>query len=521
MKASAIYAGASNPVDLCENCAMTSLLLGIDIGTTAAKAVLVTPGGQVISEGRAQYLTEHLAVNWVEQNPEEWWRALCSATLEAVAKVPGVKILGVAISSQAPTFLAVDSSGDPLRPALIWMDRRAEKEAQEIANKIPNIAELTGNRADPYYVAAKILWFIRNEPELYAKTKYFLQIPGYLNFRLTGKFGLDKPHASLLQLRTADQDGWSKELLSTVGVNPELFPEIGDCSQLLGEVGTKASIESGIPAGTPIFFGSVDGASAALEAGAIDPGIVAEMTGTSTVLIMPTDGTVRSEAFIAMSHAIPGRELQLGAMVASGASVQWLHEKILGNKISIEQLTKGAENVNPGSDGLLFLPYMMGERSPIWNTNARGVFFGLSLTTTPESMVRAVLEGTAFALLHNIEIARSIGLPVDEIRSIGGGTKNGLWNQIKADVLGIPVAILRESIGAPIGSAFIAGLGLGLYPDIRSAVTNAVFIANRYVPNSKNHIYYTDRYQRFRGLYESLKDEFDLSAKSATYGGNS
>ena len=360
MKASAIYAGASNPVDLCENCAMTSLLLGIDIGTTAAKAVLVTPGGQVISEGRAQYLTEHLAVNWVEQNPEEWWRALCSATLEAVAKVPGVKILGVAISSQAPTFLAVDSSGDPLRPALIWMDRRAEKEAQEIANKIPNIAELTGNRADPYYVAAKILWFIRNEPELYAKTKYFLQIPGYLNFRLTGKFGLDKPHASLLQLRTADQDGWSKELLSTVGVNPELFPEIGDCSQLLGEVGTKASIESGIPAGTPIFFGSVDGASAALEAGAIDPGIVAEMTGTSTVLIMPTDGTVRSEAFIAMSHAIPGRELQLGAMVASGASVQWLHEKILGNKISIEQLTKGAENVNPGSDGLLFLPYMMG-----------------------------------------------------------------------------------------------------------------------------------------------------------------
>jgi xylulokinase len=502
VKASAIYAGASNPVDLCENCAMTSLLLGIDIGTTAAKAVLVTPGGQVISEGRAQYLTEHLAVNWVEQNPEEWWRALCSATLEAVAKVPGVKILGVAISSQAPTFLAVDSSGDPLRPALIWMDRRAEKEAQEIANKIPNIAELTGNRADPYYVAAKILWFIRNEPELYAKTKYFLQIPGYLNFRLTGKFGLDKPHASLLQLRTADQDGWSKELLSTVGVNPELFPEIGDCSQLLGEVGTKASIESGIPAGTPIFFGSVDGASAALEAGAIDPGIVAEMTGTSTVLIMPTDGTVRSEAFIAMSHAIPGRELQL-------------------NKISIEQLTKGAENVNPGSDGLLFLPYMMGERSPIWNTNARGVFFGLSLTTTPESMVRAVLEGTAFALLHNIEIARSIGLPVDEIRSIGGGTKNGLWNQIKADVLGIPVAILKESIGAPIGSAFIAGLGLGLYPDIRSAVTNAVFIANRYVPNSKNHIYYTDRYQRFRGLYESLKDEFDLSAKSATYGGNS
>ena len=288
---------------------------------------------------------------------------------------------------------------------------------------------------------------------------------------------------------------------------------------MIGEVGSKASIESGIPIGTPVFFGSVDGASAALEAGAIDPGIVAEMTGTSTVLIMPTDESVRSNAFVAMSHAVPNRELQLGAMVASGASVQWLHEKILGNKISIEQLTKGAERVNPGSDGLIFLPYMIGERSPVWNTNARGVFFGLSLTTTPESMVRAVLEGTAFALLHNIEIARSIGLPVAEVRSIGGGTKNALWNQIKADVLGIPVAIFNESVGAPIGNAFIAGLGLGIYPDIRSAVTNAVSIANRYEPDAENHIYYADRYQRFRGLYESLKDEFDLSAKSTIYGG--
>ena len=521
MKVSAIYAGASNPVDLCENCAMTSLLLGIDIGTTAAKAVLVTTDGQVISEGRAQYSTQHLAVNWVEQNPEEWWRALCSATLEAVAKVPGVKILGVAISSQAPTFLAVDSNGDPLRPALIWMDRRAEKEAQELATKFPNISELTGNRADPYYVAAKILWFIRNEPKLYAKTKYFLQIPGYLNFRLTGKFGIDKPHASLLQLRTVDQQQWSKELMSAVGVSPEMFPEISDCSKLLGEVNSAASIESGIPIGTPVFFGSVDGASAALEAGAIDPGIVAEMTGTSTVLIMPTDGSVRSSAFVAMSHAIPGRELQLGAMVASGASVQWLHEKILGNKTSIEQLSSGAEKINPGSDGLLFLPYMMGERSPIWNTNARGVFFGLSLTTTPESMMRAVLEGTAFALLHNIKIARSIGLPVDEIRSVGGGTKNELWNQIKADVLGIPVAILKESVGAPIGNAFIAGLGLGLYPDVRSAVTNAVSVSNCYLPNAKHHTYYIDRYQRFRALYENLKDEFDLSASSAIYGSGS
>lgn len=500
---------------------MASLLLGIDIGTTAAKAVLVTPEGEVVSEGRSQYPTHHLAANWVEQSPDDWWRALCAATHEAMSKVSATKILGVAISSQAPTLLAVDSQGQPLRPAMIWMDRRAEAQAQELAAKFPNISELTGNRADPFYVAAKILWFIRNEPELYAKTKYFLQIPGYLNFRLTGNFGIDRPHASLLQLRSADQSQWSEELISAVGVNPELFPEIGECSHLQGEVTSVASAESGIPAGTPVFFGSVDGASAALEAGAIDPGVVAEMTGTSTVLIMPTDGKVRSSAFITMSHALPGRELQLGAMVASGASVQWLLEKILSNKDPIEKLTEAAQKVEPGSDGLLFLPYMMGERAPIWDTNARGVFFGLSLTTTPEAMLRAVLEGTAFALMHNIEIARSVGLVVDEVRSIGGGTKNRLWNQIKSDVLGIPVAILKESVGAPIGNAFIAGYGLGLYPDVRSAVTSAVTISERYQPDMKIHNHYQERYQRFRGLYENLKGEFEMSAKSSTYGGGS
>jgi xylulokinase len=236
---------------------------------------------------------------------------------------------------------------------------------------------------------------------------------------------------------------------------------------------------------------------------------------------MPTDGTVRSSAFITMSHALPGRELQLGAMVASGASVQWLLEKILGNKDPIEKLTEAAQKVEPGSDGLLFLPYMMGERAPIWDTNARGVFFGLSLTTSPEAMLRAVLEGTAFALMHNIEVARSVGLNVDEVRSIGGGTKNRLWNQIKSDVLGVPVAILKESVGAPIGNAFIAGYGLGLYPDVRSAVTSAVTISERYQPDMKTHNHYQERYQRFRGLYENLKSEFEMSAKSATYGGSS
>jgi xylulokinase len=204
-------------------------------------------------------------------------------------------------------------------------------------------------------------------------------------------------------------------------------------------------------------------------------------------------------------------------MVASGASVAWLQQNILKGEQSVEQLSKDAQDVAPGSEGLIFLPYMMGERSPIWHTNARGVFFGLSLTTTPAMMFRAVLEGTAFALAHNVEIGKAAGIKIDEIRSIGGGSKSGLWNQIKADVLGMPIAVLEDSVGAAVGDAYLAGMGSGLFKDIRQTLKTNVKIESRFTPDQKVHTYYQERYARFRSLYESIKDEFDKSAPTASY----
>ena len=241
------------------------------------------------------------------------------------------------------------------------------------------------------------------------------------------------------------------------------------------------------------------------------------MTGTSTVLLMPTDGNNFNDAFVAIEHAIAGRQLRLGAMVASGASVAWLQQNILKAESSVEDLSDQASKLSPGCEGLIFLPYMMGERSPIWHTNARGVFFGLSLTTTPAMMFRAVLEGTAFALAHNVEIGKKSGIKIDEIRSIGGGSKSGLWNQIKADVLGIPIAILKDSSGAAVGDAYLAGMGAGVISDIRTTLKMNVQIESRYQPDSKVHSYYQERYARYRSLYESVKAEFDHSADSATY----
>jgi xylulokinase len=494
---------------------MQELLLGVDVGTTATKAVLVDTSGHIISQGRAEYPTKYLQAGWVEQDPNDWWLSFCQAVEIAQAGASGAKISGIAISAQAPTLIAVDANGDPVRNAMIWMDRRAQVQADELASEFSNISQLTGNRADPYYVAAKIKWLIKNEPANYEKTKYFLQIPGYLNYKLTGKFGIDSAHASLLQLRNADNSKWADEVMKFVGVSEDKFPQIANSIVLQGEV--LSNNQSKIAAGTPVYFGSVDGCSAALEAGVIDPGVVAEMTGTSTVLLMPTDGNNFNDAFVAIEHAIAGRQLRLGAMVASGASVAWLQQNILKGEQSVEQLSKDAQDVAPGAEGLIFLPYMMGERSPIWHTNARGVFFGLSLTTTPAMMFRAVLEGTAFALAHNVEIGKASGIKIDEIRSIGGGSKSGLWNQIKADVLGMPIAVLEDSVGAAVGDAYLAGMGSGLFKDIRQTLKTNVKIEARFTPDQKVHAYYQERYARFRSLYESIKDEFDKSAPSASY----
>ena len=497
---------------------MQQLLLGVDVGTTATKAVLIDLEGKLVAQGRAEYPTIHLQAGWVEQDAEQWWISFCKASAQAISQIPDAKIIGVAISSQAPTLLAVDSGGRQVRNALIWMDRRAQQQADQLAQQFSNISNLTGNRADPYYVAAKIMWLKQNEPENYAKSKFFLQIPGYLNYKLTGKFSLDSAHASLLQLRNADNKKWSTEVLDFIGIDQSKFPPIGLASDLLGEVIQEN--EAKIPVGTPVYFGTVDGCSAAVETGVIDPGVVAEMTGTSTVLIMPTDGNNFNDAFVAIDHAIVNRQLRLGAMVAAGASVAWLMSNILKDQYSMAELTQKANTVAPGSEGLIFLPYMMGERSPIWNTNARGVFFGLTLTTTPEMMFRAVLEGTAFALAHNVEIGKLSGIKIDEIRSIGGGSKSELWNQIKADVLGLPIAILKDSSGAAVGDAYLAGAGAGVFSNIKDVINSNVSIENRYLPNKAHHDYYQERYARFRNLYESLKSEFDASAASAKFGVN-
>ena len=495
---------------------MRELLLGVDVGTTATKAVLIDFDGKLVSQGRAEHQTHYLKTGWVEQDAQDWWQSFCNSVADAKRKVSDSKIAAVVISAQAPTMAPVDENGVPIRRALIWMDRRAELQAQELNSQFPNISKLTGNRADPFYVAAKIKWFKENEPENYRRTKYILQIPGYLNFKLTGKFGTDRSHTSLLQLRDINNNSWQEQILKFLGIEEEKFGTIGYSVERLAEVSNKN--ESGIAAGTPVFFGTVDGCSAAVEAGVIDPGVIAEMSGTSTVLLMPTDGSLHNDQFIAIEHSLPNRQLRLGAMVSSGASIAWLDQNIFRGHTLIPELIAGAEKVVAGSCGLVFLPYMMGERSPIWNSNARGVFYGLSLSTTPEIIFRAALEGTAFAMRHNVLVARESGIKVESIRSVGGGTKNNLWNQIKADVLGIPIVTIQESSGAALGCAYLAGYGLGVFKDINVPLNKNLKVDQEFIPNSNNQRVYEEQYGVYRSIYEATKSDFDKLVQITEFG---
>jgi xylulokinase len=407
---------------------------------------------------------------------------------------------------------------------MIWMDRRAEAEVKEL-NEIlgeGTIYQVTGNRPDAFYVAPKLLWFKKREPQLLAQTCKFVQVNGYINYRLTGEFSLDSAHASLLQLGDSSTGEWYQPICEICGIEPGQFAEIKTGQDRCGVLTAAAAAATGLKAGTPVMVGTVDSAAAALEVGAAEPGVAAEMTGTSTVLIMPNREGLTEPAFIAMRHAIPEVHLLLGAMVASGASLRWFRDE-LGqaevrrgteqNADPFDLLTEQAAQVPVGSRGVIFLPYMAGERSPLWHTQAKGVFFGLSLATPKAALIRAILEGTAFALYHNVEVARQAGIQVSEMRSVGGGTRSPLWNQIKADVLGMPVQLPRAPVGAAFGDAVLAGLGLGLYPDFGGALRDMVRLETRYEPNIENHLRYKEIYKIYRRLYEHLRSDFDeLSA---------
>ncbi|MGH3647878.1 MAG: xylulokinase [Micromonosporaceae bacterium] len=488
-------------------------VVGVDVGTTSAKAVVVDDAWRVRGEAREEYPTRYLPGNGAEQNPDDWWgaSARCIAAALEQAGVAAPDVAAVGVSSQAPSVVLLDGDGRPLGPALLWMDRRGQAECALRTAEGARVVALTGNRLDPYYAAPKLAWLLRTDPSLARRASTFLMANGYVTHRLTGVVTADTGHAGLSLLNDLDADGWSGELAELWGVPPTWLPPLSDPSTVVGMVSPAAAPATGLAAGTPVIAGLVDGVAASLESGVVAHGDVCEMTGQSTVVNAAVKADVARQttgALSVMPYPVPGHHLVFGSMVATGGILRWFRDEFGsgledGDFAALDAL---AGTASPGSGGLLMLPYFLGERSPIWDSDARGAVVGLSMSTTRADLVRAILEGTAYGLAHNVAELAAMGLKPAALRIVGGGARGRTWNQIKADVTGLPVELPSHSLGAPVGTALVAAAGVGLVADLVEVVRRRYAVTERIAPDPSRHADYQRRYRIYRDLYPALRD---------------
>jgi xylulokinase len=467
--------------------------LGIDIGTTNVKALLCDSSGRSLATASRGYPTRHLNATWVEQDPEDWWTAARDAVGEIAEAVSLESVSAVAFSAQAPTLIAVDEQSRALRPAMIWMDRRSEAQCDELRTTFgdTDYTRRAGNRIDPFYVGPKIMWLRANEPEILARTAAFVQIPGFMACRLTGNLSLDETHASILGLGCPSE--WDQDLLEIAGIDSGKLPHPVGSHAIVGY--TIDGALPGVRAGVPVAAGTVDSAAAALEVELASHEALL-MTGTSSVLVMPRPDPQPSREFISMASP-EGGWYDLAAMVSSGASVEWFRG-ILGVELS-GLLARAAESP-PGARGLMFLPYLAGERSPWWDTDARGAFVGLTANHGLPDLVRAVLEGTAMALRQNLVVAASLGHDIRRLAISGAPARNSFWNQILADVAALPLVHYEASGGSAFGCCRLAARSIGDEVPVPGGVPN------EFHPAAANRVIYDDLFATYDQLYPALRD---------------
>jgi xylulokinase len=502
-------------------------VLGLDLGTSSVKAVVLSETGDLLFAGQRAYPTTFPAAGWAEQDPSQWWEAAVELVHEMLQCLFGARIAALAISCQAPTLVALDEAGRVLRPAIIWMDRRAEP----FTEKARRLAGLPW--ADAFFLLPKLLWMQQHEPAVLQRVHQVLQANGYLVYRLTGRCSMDLTHAALTLLcRGTDTPDWNQELIRESGLPAGIWPPLKTPVEVVGSLSTAASQISGLPAGIPVMAGAIDAVTAALECGVVEPDTSVEMTGTSSVFAAYAEFAdqqeiARQTRLVVVHHAIRGASLVLGPTVAGGGSIKWLCEHIgIGEKWAAPVLHQDvftllswqAANAPAGSHGVFFLPYLYGERAPLWQANACGAFVGLTLQTTHADLIRSVFEGTAFALCHNLEHARLLNLKIKGIRVSGEGAHNHVWNQIKADVCGLPVVTNARSYGSAFGAALLAGVGAGLWSDL-AAISRQVFKAGvACQPDRERHRFYSRLFQVYKQLSTDLKGSFELLAPLRTEG---
>jgi len=490
-------------------------LLGLDIGTSGVKALLISVEGKIISSKTVSYPLTTPHSGWAEQSPSDWWEATVKVIRETVSSnsINSSEIKGISLSGQMHSSVFLDRQMEVIRPAILWSDTRTSEQCKEIYTKVGGLNQLipyVSNPALEGFTAPKILWLKENEPENYQKVKYILLPKDYIRYRLTGELFTEVSDAAGTLLFEVIKKRWSTSLLEKLEIKQDLLPPVLNSFDLAGKITKKVAEQTGLKFGTPVVAGGADNACGAVGSGITEEGRVMVSIGSSGVVLAQTNNPQADQEgrIHLFNHACPDSWYMMGVTLSAGMSYEWLQKKLFNNILDYSKLDQLAEEIEPGSEGLIFLPYLYGERTPHNDAHARGVYFGISGKHDQRHFVRAVLEGVTFALKDSLELIKDKGVKIKEIRAIGGGAKSRVWQQILADILGEEINLLNVEEGPAFGAALIAGVGVGVYNNFAEAVNRIVKVKKTIAPGIQNTKKYNHYYQLYKKLYYSLKEDF-------------
>jgi len=485
--------------------------IGVDSSTTATKALLMDDHGAVVAIGRSEYDFETPRPLWSEQSPHLWWDATVIAIREAIAQagIDGDAVAGIGLTGQMHGLVLLDKDGEVLRPAILWNDQRTQAECDEIRARVgpEELIAITGNDALTGFTAPKILWVRNNEPDVFARVSHVLLPKDYVRFRLTNNYAVDRAGGSGTILFDLAARDWSSDVLRVLGIPSEWLPPTFEGPDVTGRVTDQAAALTGLRPGTPVMAGGGDQAANGVGVGAVAPGVVAMSVGTSGVVFAAADHPIIEPAgrLHAFCHAVPGMWHLMGVMLSAAGSYKWFKEAFAPD-LTYDELNDAAAEVPAGSEGLVFLPYLTGERTPHPDPLARGAFIGLTVRHGLGHMARAVMEGVAFGLRDSVELMAA-EMELGEVRVSGGGASSDLWLRIIADVIGLPVRVVGTAESAAHGAAMLAAVGAGAFDSVAEACEAAVELGEITEPGADAGIY-TDVYGIYRDLYPVLREPF-------------
>ncbi len=503
-------------------------LLGIDVGTTSTRALVITDGGDVVGSHATEYPLYTPRPNWAEQDPHDWWNATIASVRAALksAGIGGEEIAGVGLSGQMHGSVFLDSDDEVIRPAILWCDQRTARQCEEITEAVgeDDIIAETLNPVLTGFTAPKIIWLRDEEPDAFSRVRRVLLPKDYVRLRLTGEYATEVSDASGTSLLNVPERRWSELILDRLELPVDWMPEVFESQEVSGSITADAAALTGLAEGTPVVGGGGDQAAGAVGNGIVRAGVVSVTTGTSGVVFAHldrprVDEKLRTHTFC---HAVPGKWHVMGVMLSAGGSLRWLRDTLCAAELEIagnmgadayELMTAEAAQAPVGSEGLVFLPYLTGERTPYPNPNARGMFFGLSLRHGKPHMIRAILEGVAYGLKDSLDIIEAMGVEIAQVRASGGGARSALWRQIQTDVTGYPHSVINVDEGPAYGAALLAAVGASIYDSVPGACEATIRTVDTPEVNARAHELYSRYHALYQDLYRQVEPSFDVAAQ--------